>query len=624
MFHDSLKAISNSFRNSSHVEHSVDDDYFAPTSAAAFRNTHPQPASDDDHDQFHDLPKMDSSVAHKSIPCRSASFSQVDYSSGKYIRSALGALKASIMKHKEPSVVDSANLTLPRKKECNSSYHSTEDIEANLDIADKADKYIFLTDNQNRRSIQSSAAPEMGLSETETEAPINPLVIVNASEMTLDTLCEEELHLQQAIEQDEYLQTATTCLIPVPVYECVVRDWNFPQETDSPWIAANEVDDQLIEVNASMNQGDSNVLPADDFSDAPQPLSVGELKCMGPIYDVPCELNSKDSGYCCEDPVVLEQIAPTDEPRTGNERNKFERSNTWNGCVDSEKVPEISVTSGSIFDLQSTIVPEDTQDDSVQQRLSTEFVEVRKRQSNEAKYDKPVDSSQTSLDSFNPNPGEDRRKIDKSKRRKGMYIQWPVLDKQKSFDSVDWNPGSVLPVASLWQCDPKQPLITSSCLPEPSAGHLSSTNSVFLMCKSPETPLSESFDPSTPESECGGRPVWPKGERRKSLTCQSSEEKEEPVSVSASPSIRSYNKMNYLRSDSISDNESDRQLRERCSQSPAPNDQDLKRYSKRPVRGPYGQMLEAEMNKQGKPLYSEILEELNKADRYEILFLFFK
>uniref|UniRef100_A0A182SUZ5 Uncharacterized protein n=1 Tax=Anopheles maculatus TaxID=74869 RepID=A0A182SUZ5_9DIPT len=71
-----------------------------------------------------------------------------------------------------------------------------------------------------------------------------------------------------------------------------------------------------------------------------------------------------------------------------------------------------------------------------------------------------------------------------------------------------------------------------------------------------------------------------------------------------------------LRSDSVSDNESDRaSSRDRTSASPAPGggDSDLRRYSKRPLRGPYGQMLEAEMKKPtSKVQYSEILEELTR------------
>lgn len=54
--------------------------------------------------------------------------------------------------------------------------------------------------------------------------------------------------------------------------------------------------------------------------------------------------------------------------------------------------------------------------------------------------------------------------------------------------------------------------------------------------------------------------------------------------------------------------------RDRTSQSPAP-DHDLKRYSKRPLRGPYGQMLEAEMKKPAKQNYDGLLEELNRSER---------
>lgn len=622
VFHDSLKAISNSFRSSHQDVHSVDDDYSAAHLPTSIQH-------DDEKDQFNALPKIDSTRlhslppnSHKTIPCRSASFSQVDYSSGKYIRSALGALKASIMKHKEPTVVENANLTLPRKKDSTSSNPSSEDLTLRTDNADNSDKYIFLTDNRDRNSMPQLIDQQSTYLAPTIEPEVKPLVIVNASEMTLDTLCEEELHLQQTTEQDEYLQTATTCLIPVPVYECVVRDFNFSEESDSQWIAANEEDGQLIEVNATQNTMESEkpvFFLSNESVEEPQPVSVGEIKSESPIYDVPSEIMCPANSYCCEDPTTLDSVYHKEVSAYDGERNKFERSNTWSHCGDAEHVPEISVTPGSTFELEGANASEETHDDQVQARPNHEFVEVRKRHSNEDKFDKLVNSSQTSLDSFNTNPSEDRRKIDKSKRRKGMYIQWPVLDKQKSFDSVDWSSPNVLPVSTLWQCDAKQPLITNASQPEPSAGFLSSTNSIFLMCKSPETPLSETFEATTPESEYGGgRPVWPRVERRQSLTGQSSEEKEDPATISASPSIKSFNKLNYLRSDSISDNESERQMRERCSQSPAPNEQDLKRYSKRPLRGPYGQMLEAEMNKPAKPLYSEILEELNKSDRFYI------
>lgn len=51
-------------------------------------------------------PPIVGAYTQKAIPFRSASFSQVDYSSGKYIRSALGALKASFVKSKSPPRLD--------------------------------------------------------------------------------------------------------------------------------------------------------------------------------------------------------------------------------------------------------------------------------------------------------------------------------------------------------------------------------------------------------------------------------------------------------------------------------------------------------------------------------------
>lgn len=99
------------------------------------------------------------------------------------------------------------------------------------------------------------------------------------------------------------------------------------------------------------------------------------------------------------------------------------------------------------------------------------------------------------------------------------------------------------------------------------------------------------------------------------LTCQSSEEKDEE----AAPNYRRYQLLN--RNDSLSEGDSDQgdrrpstPLRDRertCSPSPFTPNYDLsdneskngrsshgpRRYSKRPLRGPYGQMLEAEMKK---------------------------
>jgi len=79
--------------------------------------------------------------------------------------------------------------------------------------------------------------------------------------------------------------------------------------------------------------------------------------------------------------------------------------------------------------------------------------------------------------------------------------------------------------------------------------------------------------------------------------------------------------MSFLRTDSTSDNECDRAARERereritSSPTPSGGDYDYKRFSKRPLRGPYGQMLEAEMKKPNRMHFEEILEELRETDR---------
>lgn len=172
------------------------------------------------------------------------------------------------------------------------------------------------------------------------------------------------------------------------------------------------------------------------------------------------------------------------------------------------------------------------------------------------------------------------------------------------------------------------------------------SNAYLIDRQSPMSTLG-SLEPTTPESENSARLQWPKGSRRQSLTCQSSEEKDDVMpgmlataaaaaaaaaaasaastatpttsacSTAAATPDTHHRTLAFLRSDSVSDTEFDRSApRERCSQSPVPNDTaDLKRYSKRPLRGPYGQMLEAEMKKPTKLPYDEILEELNRADR---------
>ena len=608
-------------------------------------------------DLFIAPPKVESRTVHgsytqKSIPYRSASFSQVDHSSGKYIKSALGAIKASLKKNKEQTVVDNANLTLPRKKDACKKEPETENMPKEAD----EDRFIYLKgdscdyDNyttneliENEEECLDTPHPQIIF---EDSAPFRPdiFVVVKASEMTLDTLSEEEILIDSSSPPKEHLiQTATTCLIPVPVCECAVK------ETPDNWINANEDENvkEIEEYNISLEK-------ITELAEIPEKVEevIREQKSnpANAAYKVD-DKKHKDSGYCCGDehPTFLigDDGLPDstdDSPRKvllaepTHKNSKFERSNTWSSEL--EKVPSISVTAGSSNDSDEFA---QFNRKKIRDIVATEFVEVRKRHSNEDRSERFTEAltSTESINSSVHSTSEDRRRIDKSKRRKGIYIQWPVIDKQKTLDPAEvWNvansqdPNSPIinNVAPLWTCDSIEGdttpdtdggAILQSCdfssfdyekklksLSNPANGNL------FLLCKTPEevhTPASHhsgSFDPATPESDCNRPPIWPKPTRR--LSCQSSEEKDDPTA--ASPAAKSFQKI-LPRSDSVSDNDTDVDRRERASQSPAPNDQDLKRYSKRPLRGPYGQMLEAEMKKPNKLHYDGILEELNRAER---------
>ncbi|XP_075227157.1 rho guanine nucleotide exchange factor 17 isoform X2 [Lycorma delicatula] len=138
------------------------------------------------------------------------------------------------------------------------------------------------------------------------------------------------------------------------------------------------------------------------------------------------------------------------------------------------------------------------------------------------------------------------------------------------------------------------------------------------------TASSAQEEPQSPE-ETGGRPAWPSGKwlERPGLVCQSSEERDE-----GSPRRRSFV---LLRADSLSEGESDpgrpgTPCRDTASPSPSlfpPSDQSdcegrphtPRRYSKRPLRGPYGQMLEAEMKK------PETSRKFSKLQKEELKFL---
>lgn len=253
-----------------------------------------------------------------------------------------------------------------------------------------------------------------------------------------------------------------------------------------------------------------------------------------------------------------------------------------------------------------------------------------------------------------PPPEERKRALDKSRRRKGIYItKWPIQDEIS---------GLILPesVISAQFDESNQQDLPNGEIVNLETGNgevfigdnnnrLSRPQSNDPAPKPPEhtwsppetacmwnTPHDESL---SPDAEENSTPQWPKSlteprwDSRPTLTYQSSEEKDDfGVAKGCSK------KCNILtRADSLSEGESESgglstPIRDRTA-SPSPfNPSDVsdneskcqsskercshvpRRYSKRPLRGPYGQMLEAEMKKPEVGKLSKHDEELKFLD----------
>lgn len=576
----------------------------------------------------------------KGLPFRSASFSQVDYSSGKYIRSALGALKASLSKAKSPP------LSFSCKKERSGS-SSPEDLKLN----ECTDIWIPLKGPCDKRNdlnldlIDASATANMILEEDCEHSPISnksdtcvsdnrpswPLKTINAAQVTVDSP-RDETAIQGV---DNYFETANPCMIPIPVFEC-----SHTELTGN----ASDVDNENI-LNDLPNktlvvEPDEGDIPA--FSE----IQSKQMKLNGSVNN----LNDKKDGEQSKRNSKID------------ETNEKLRQKAQSPTLDIDALPAIAVTPGSSVSGSSFEEMDNTtsQPPNRSDYSSDYGVEVRKRYSNEDKSNnenRSDDSNQSTSTSGTNSPKghhDEKRRIDKSKRRKGMYIQWATLDKHnKELNAVSWTVGgdSSNDLSNVPEMDSNgQPIwpigayrnenlqieghekmrknnLNSLSSLEPTSpdtvftrAHLDSTGkSPYVSCDESH-PTSATCDVFTPDSDCGRQPVWPQmgttQTRRQSLSLQSSEEKDESQAPSPPPS-KPRSKIFVLRSDSISDNEmSDRTPppRDRTSQSPAP-DHDLKRYSKRPLRGPYGQMLEAEMKKPAKQNYDGLLEELNRSER---------
>lgn len=545
------------------------------------------------------------SYAQKTIPFRSASFSQVDYTSGKYIRSALGALKASLIKAKspppiaedkrsrssspEPNKSSETNIWIPLKGPCErrSDLHfDTIDAAAMSNIILEEDNEISPT-LCSFNPVMLTGLPAHARNSTFKENYILEHNVLKVGEMTTDSPQDESLTI---LSVENLFQDASNSLIPVPVYERSCGNSDNLHLADD-WLNACEIDsEQILAELVSVTEKSKN----------------NELPVFSAIHGDEMKTTTK----------------------LGRNANVQDRQSP---TLDVNEMPAIAVTPGSSISGSSF---EEAENAPLRHQSAGEYV-VRKRNSAgnnaENRHSDGTHSASTSGTNSPKSYHDEKRRIDKSKRRKGVYIQWAALDKHnKELSSVSWTPsshshqlsdGSGQPMWTVCAYQNDENVLRDDELHKESHDALSLIAFVGEREKRTEQHANDT-EPCTPDSDCGRQQlIWQHQElaknRRQSLTLQSSEEKDESPSTSSPPTSKPPSKLFVLRSDSCSDNElSDKSpsSRERASQSPAP-DQDLKRYSKRPLRGPYGQMLEAEMKKPAKQNYDGLLEELNRSER---------
>ncbi|XP_036346042.1 uncharacterized protein LOC118755272 [Rhagoletis pomonella] len=574
------------------------------------------------------------SYTQKGIPFRSASFSQIDISSGKYKKCSWSALRDRLWREKVVGSVDSATNTkkgrieeasgaltsavatevkvnsepdwiyIPLKKKTEMSINlnygqdmsNLENVIESPDIIPEED--IFNTDAEHSSSATEDSkeavlktnlviahAKMESLTDTihsendftieaeEVALAIQPVSAVVESEEGLveqakvieqptiqepinaelmepnvAMLMEERMPLESP--PDNFLQTATTCLIPVPVYECAAQEWrleNPPQE----WVEV-------------------------------QPEEFGIIpEAIEPLLSLSDCVNVKHVSKTAQEYRV-------------------------------ENLPTISVSrSSEEADDKCILRRKDTFDeefcDLVERRqASIDTAELSKRYSNDD--DRCLGKEKrASLEAITTRHSTDERKrIDKSKRRKGMYIDNAAWSESPDVEAHSRGLALDISLANLNVIKPDTP---DECaimyINSPPTDEKRTPGSLY----SPEI--------NTPESD--KPPEWTKADRLASFSLQSSEDKEDIQGVMGSGGNLSRNNQSFpfLRTDSVSDNESDRgpsYCREHASPSPVPGDYDFKRYSKRPLRGPYGQMLEKEMKKPNKMHFEEILEDLRESE----------
>ncbi|XP_058979261.1 uncharacterized protein LOC101893211 isoform X1 [Musca domestica] len=578
-------------------------------------------------------------ISPKGMPFRSASFSQIDYSAGKYKKSALAALRDRLRRDKTVdgtspstsssifnSVVDS--LTWPRKKleeksndkvEEKESPPQTAEVEAAaakkepdwiyIPLKQKPDLSINLCYGQDKSLEDVMESPELipeeevFMADTIHELPEDNDKLEAASVITIQASHAKMESLTDTIQSDN---------------DYVIDESQVPVTVEASNLAEAKSDCQ--DANSTPNSPTTEATPGNDglapnlatlmeeqipLESPPDNFLQTATTCLIPVPVYECAAQE----WGLENPPQeWEEVAPEEfiilpepiEPLATLDQCNIEKPETK---TDSETVPTISVRRSS-----------DEMDD-------TEL--LRKKEESPDKSSKSDESecqdSKTDMDALNENrssldniptrhSSDDRRKADMSTRRKGIYIE-------------NWHEPSDAPDGTSHKS-----LALDISIANLNAIKPDSSEDDMMYINSPitddnKTPASlYSFDLNTPDSEYRHSPVWSKNPMMSSFSCQSSEEKDDPPLASPPVSLstshislpRQHKSFPFLRTDSVSDNESDRTPPPRDRNSPVSGDHDFKRFSKRPLRGPYGQMLEAEMKKPQKKHFEEILEELRE------------
>lgn len=358
---------------------------------------------------------------------------------------------------------------------------------------------------------------------TETEADVEALGSPNLVTLLEETTPQDGDEEVAKSTADNFLQTATTCLIPVPVYECAAQEW---LET-----------------------------PAQEWVEFAPEFGIVPETTQPPMSHAACQISQTKmlTTAVCGDSLPIISVSRSLEE---------EENDDYDSELASPQMETIS-NRYAVDDQQSGQHSQEQDDVSTEMRSSSKMATPRH------------------------STGErHKRHLERSTKRKGMYI-----DNSDWQQRVDTQRGGLALDISLGNFEDAKP---------------DSPDDTKVYANSPVM-----FDLNTPELEKTSL-SWSgsldKPPLLSSFSCQSSEEKDDASNNNSGNNSKSNS---FLRTESLSDTE------ERISWSPTPSgDYDHKRYSKRPltVRGPYGQMLEAELKRPNRMHFEEIMEEMRDAN----------